>query len=92
MQLQGDLSAEVARFFCHSSSSDLFNGNAKIPESKCESYYQNQLKIPFQIKRNDHSHKRAIIVGATSGIGKEVARQLVAEGWRPHCFFSTNWS
>lgn len=27
------------------------------------------------------NHKRAIIVGATSGIGKEVARQLVAEGW-----------
>lgn len=56
MQLHGDLRAEVARFFCHSSSSDLFNGKAKIPESKCESYYQSQLKIPFQIKRNDHSH------------------------------------
>jgi len=34
----------------------IFFGNVKIPESKCESYYQSQLKIPFQIKRNDHSH------------------------------------
>jgi hypothetical protein len=31
-------------------------GKAKIPESKRESYDQSQLKIPFQIKRNDHSH------------------------------------
>ena len=42
MQLQGNFSTEVARFFCHSSSSDLFNGKAKIPESKRESYDQSQ--------------------------------------------------
>ena len=26
--------------------------------------------------------KRAIIIGATSGIGREVAKQLLLQGWR----------
>ncbi|WP_413551437.1 SDR family NAD(P)-dependent oxidoreductase, partial [Bacteroides thetaiotaomicron] len=26
--------------------------------------------------------KRAIIIGATSGIGKEVAQRLLSEGWQ----------
>ena len=39
MQLQRNFSAEVARFFCHSSSSDLFNGKAKIPESRQSRYW-----------------------------------------------------
>ena len=80
MQLHGDLRAEVARFFCHSSSSDLFNGKAKIPESKCESYYQSQLKIPFQIKRNDHSHPLHEVFHA--GDCNAVAEGFVARGVR----------
>ena len=80
MQLHGDLRAEVARFFCHGSSSDLFNGNVKIPESKCESYYQDQLKIPFQIKRNDHSYPLHEVFHA--GDGDAVAEGFVACGVR----------
>ena len=80
MQFQWDLSAEVARFFCHSSSSNLFNGKAKIPESKRESYYQSQLKIPFQIKRNDHSHPLHEVFH--TGYGHAVAEGFVACGVR----------
>ena len=55
MQLQGDFSAEVAHFFCHSSSSDFFNGKAKIPESKRESYYQSQRRSGVKQRRYQQS-------------------------------------
>lgn len=41
---------------------------------------------PFKIERFDYlcskKMKRAIIIGATSGIGKEVAQRLLSEGWQ----------
>ena len=52
----------------------------KIPESKRESYDQSQLKIPFQIKRNDHSHPLHEVFHA--GDGNAVAEGFVARGVR----------
>ena len=68
MQLQGDFSAEIARFFCHSSSSDLFNGKAKIPESKRESYDQSQRRSGVKQRRYQQSGYAARMAAAIRDI------------------------
>ena len=39
------------------------------------------LSLPQPLDMNSDM-KRAIIIGATSGIGREVAKQLLLQGWR----------
>lgn len=39
------------------------------------------LSLPQTLDMNSDM-KRAIIIGATSGIGREVAKQLLLQGWR----------
>ena len=79
MQLQGNFSTEVARFFCHSSSSNLFNGKAKIPESKRESYYQSQRRSGVKQRRyqqRGYAARMAAairdIINSTQGIAKQL--------------------
>ncbi len=53
-----------------------------VDDIPCEVWDVKMDKVIFPNKNKRNKMKKAIVVGATSGIGKEVAKELLRKGWK----------